>query len=87
MGAAGEVGDPAHVLGADDVPARVARVEDLVEDELDRPSEAREPKDRSAEHDRDEQDRVEPRPAAGRCLLGSVMRDRHSPVILGTRAT
>ena len=87
MGTAGEVGDSADILGTDDVPARIAGVEDLVEDEVHRPSEAREAKDCGPEHDRDEQHRVEPRPAAGRCLLGSVMRDRHCLVILGTRPT
>ena len=46
MRAAGEVGDAAHRLGAEDVPAGVAGVEDLVEDELDRPAQADETQER-----------------------------------------
>jgi hypothetical protein len=72
MGAAGEPGDVAYRLAAVDVPARVAGVEDLVEDELDRPAEAREPEGGSAERDERQEDRVEPGPGARRPSGGDI---------------
>ena len=62
---AGEVVDAAHALGAEHVPAGVARVEDLVEDELHRPPEAHEPHQRGTDHDGQQGNRVDACPRGG----------------------
>jgi hypothetical protein len=70
MRPAGQVADPADLLAADDVPARVAGVEDLVEDQLDRPSQADQPQRRGRQRDEDDERGVEARPAPDRGGVG-----------------
>lgn len=65
-----EVADPADLLAADDVPARVTGVEDLVEDQLDRPSQADQPQRRGRQRDEDDERGVEARPAPDRGGVG-----------------
>ncbi len=68
MRAADEATDVAHRLAAGHVPAGVARVEDLVEDQLDRASERDEAQRGGSQRDGDQRERVTPRPCESRAV-------------------